>query len=198
MCQFVDAIQYSNGEFKRIAYHQKRAEAAVKEYYPLSNVFSIMDYLRQLELPTTGIYKLRICYTDTIQSYECIPYKKREIKELHLVETHIKSRKYKLADRSDYTIANKFDLNNSDILFVRDGLLTDTSYANIALLKNGTWYTPRTPLIFGVNRASLLDQGIIVEKDILEKNIPHYEKIAIFNAMIEFGELILSINAIHR
>jgi 4-amino-4-deoxychorismate lyase len=198
MCQFIDAIHYNNGEFKRIDYHQKRAEAAVKSCFPNAKNFSIKKYLHQLVLPKTGKYKLRICYTDSIQSYECIPYQKREINELILVDTEIESRNFKLADRTEYNYANTYISNISDILFVRKGLLTDTSYANIALLKNGVWYTPRTPLIFGVNRASLLDKGLLIAQDIPEKDIPQYEKIAIFNAMIEFGELFLPIHAIRR
>lgn len=198
MCQFVDAIQYTDGEFKRLAYHQKRAEYALKEHYPTSPIFSIFDYLRQIDLPKHGTYKIRLLYSNYIVSYECIPYQMKEIITLKLAQTTTISLYYKKADRKDYKIANADKSNNTEILFVKNNLITDTSYANVALLQNGIWYTPRTPLIFGVNRASLLDQGLIKEKDIAVKEINRYEKIAIFNAMIEFGSCILPTDCIFR
>ncbi|WP_309546477.1 aminotransferase class IV [Hoylesella marshii] len=84
-----------------------------------------------------------------------------------------------------------------DVLIVRNGLLTDTSYTNIALYDGYQWFTPATPLLEGTMRASLLDSGMLIEKDILLSDLPHYQYIALFNAMIDMGELVLPISCVH-
>ena len=81
-----------------------------------------------------------------------------------------------------------------DVLIVRNNLLTDTSIANVALEKEGVWYTPRTPLLKGTKRALLLEQGVLTECDIPSDVISSYSPIALFNAMIDFQSLVLEIN----
>ena len=53
-------------------------------------------------------------------------------------------------------------------LIVKDGYLTDTSIANIALYDGYTWFTPAHPLLRGTKRAELLNKQLIVEKDIAQ------------------------------
>ena len=48
-----------------------------------------------------------------------------------------------------------------DIIIVKNGLVTDSFYANLAFLKNGIWFTPETPLLLGVQRQFLLSQKTI-------------------------------------
>ena len=84
--------------------------------------------------------------------------------------------------------------NQDDVLIVRNNLLTDTSIANVALEKEGVWYTPRTPLLKGTKRALLLEQGVLTECDIPSDEISSYSHIALFNAMIDFQSLVLEIN----
>ena len=81
-----------------------------------------------------------------------------------------------------------------DVLIVRNNLLTDTSIANVALEKEGVWYTPRTPLLKGIKRALLLERGVLTECDIPSDEISSYSHIALFNAMIDFQSLVLEIN----
>ena len=56
--------------------------------------------------------------------------------------------------------------DKDDILIVKNGLLTDTSIANIALYDGNDWYTPLHPLLKGTKRAELLDKGVLKEKEI--------------------------------
>ena len=55
--------------------------------------------------------------------------------------------------------------DKDDILIVKNGLLTDTSIANIALYDGNDWYTPLHPLLKGTKRAELLDKGVLKEKN---------------------------------
>ena len=91
-----------------------------------------------------------------------------------------------------------FDLRETedDVLIVRRGWLTDTSICNIALWNGKQWITPSVPLLAGTKRASLLDRGEMVAGDIRPEDLPGYSRIRLFNAMIEFGEIDLSVDKI--
>ena len=79
-----------------------------------------------------------------------------------------------------------------------NGLLTDTSIANIALWDGRQWHTPARPLLKGTRRAELLDNGILTEHDIPVEKIWTYRKIRLFNAMLHFGEIELPCADIQR
>ena len=59
----------------------------------------------------------------------------------------------------------------------------------MALYDGLQWITPRLPILYGTQRAYLLANRKIVEQDIPVENINKFQKIMLFNAMIEFGEL---------
>ena len=70
------------------------------------------------------------------------------------------------------------------------------SICNIALWNGKQWITPSVPLLAGTKRASLLDRGEMVAGDIRPEDLPGYSRIRLFNAMIEFGEIDLSVDKI--
>lgn len=87
--------------------------------------------------------------------------------------------------------------NADDILIVKDGYLTDTSIANIALYDGNSWYTPAHPLLRGTKRAELLDNQLIVEKDISWLQLDDYTHIMLFNAMIDWERIIIPVDRKH-
>lgn len=64
----------------------------------------------------------------------------------------------------DILAAQKGDCD--EIIIIKNGLVTDTSFTNIAIYKHGMWLTPKHPLLLGTKRAALLEKGIIQEADI--------------------------------
>ena len=85
-----------------------------------------------------------------------------------------------------------------DVLLLKNGYLTDTSFANIALFDGVNWYTPRIPLIYGVNRTQLIEHGILIEKDITSCDLVNFIRVSLFNAMNEFGSIELDISSIRH
>jgi 4-amino-4-deoxychorismate lyase len=133
-----------------------------------------------------------------VQSLEYTPYVRREIRSLKLVDTDMESKAYKMEDRTglNAVFAQRGDCD--DVLLVKNGFLTDTSYSNIALFDGEQWFTPRVPLLYGVNRAGLLTEGKIIEKDIKTEELMNFQSLTLFNALIEFGDIILDISVINR
>jgi len=100
---------------------------------------------------------------------------------------------FKYADRS--RLHQFFDKRGTkdDILMTKNGLITDTSYANVALYKKGKWYTPKHPLLKGSSRKRLLEKGKILESDIHINQLQEYNSITIFNSMIPFQKIVLKV-----
>jgi 4-amino-4-deoxychorismate lyase len=45
-------------------------------------------------------------------------------------------------------------------------------------------------------RQSLLDKGLLQERELLVSDLPNYKQISLFNAMMELGEVVLPVNKI--
>lgn len=198
MYRFIESIQLNQGQFKRLDFHQARMNEVRKLFFPSKDSINLTGYLNNTDFPCDGLLKCRIVYDSEIRLVEFIPYSKREIHTLKLVNSDIESYPYKPENRTGYNLAFEQRANCDDVIIVRNGLLTDSSYCNIALFDGNCWVTPRTPLIHGVNRAELLVNKKIQEKDISVDDLKNYTQIALFNAMIEFGEIILETNKIQR
>lgn len=196
MSLFVESIKLKDGVFSRLKLHQERVNKAFDANFQDEEPISIFEILNQYAIPQDGIYKCRIVYDADVQLVEIVPYVRREIKSLKLVVTNIETHTFKQENRTLYNEAFAQRGNCDDVLLVRNGLLTDTSYCNVALYNGENWFTPRVPLLYGVDRADLLASGKLIEKDIEVSELKDYTQIALFNAMIEFGELVLDIEKV--
>ena len=198
MYRFLETIQLNHGQFKRLLYHQARMNEVRNQFFPNNDSINLTGYLNKTDFPCDGLLKCRIVYDSEIRLVEFIPYSKREIHTLKLINIDIESYPYKPENRTGYNLAFEQRADCDDVIIVRNGLLTDSSYCNIALFDGKSWITPLTPLIYGVNRAELLVNKKIQENDISVDDLKNYTQIALFNAMIEFGEIILETNKIQR
>jgi len=198
MCRFIESIKLADGLFYRLELHQVRVNKAFADFYPTIKPINLSGLLLKSDFPKNGTHKCRIIFDSEVQLLEYVPYVRREIKSLKLVETDMESLPYKIEDRTKLNIAFAKREDCDDVLMTKNGLLTDTSYSNIALFDGEKWITPKTPLLYGVNRANLLAENKIVEKDIKYSELKNFTHIRLFNAMIEFGELELEINSIRQ
>ncbi|HLP05388.1 MAG TPA: aminotransferase class IV [Paludibacter sp.] len=196
MCQFIESIKLQDGDFFRLDFHQERMNRAFRDFFPGQEIPQLKEHLAKTPFPTSGLLKCRVLYGSEIHSTEFVPYVRREITSLKIVETTQDSLPYKTNNRSGFDTAFALRGECDDVLLVKNGLLTDTSYSNIALWNGKNWFTPRVPLLYGVNRASLLAEGKIVEKDIAASDLKQYSRIALFNAMVEFGEVVLDVEMV--
>lgn len=196
MYRFIETIKLENGTFFRTDFHRKRVEATFAAFFPDIAVFNPVEVLRECDFPKTGLYKCRIEYSAKPELVEFVAYQRRDIKTLKLVEISAEPSAFKSTDRKQFVDAFALRGECDDVLMVRNGLLTDTSYANVALWNGTKWLTPAQPALFGTQRAYLLANGIIAEAEIRVDDLLHYSRIRVFNAMIEFGEIDLDLNCI--
>jgi len=196
MYQYIETLRVVDGCVCNLAYHEQRMNRTRKEMLGQPEPLRIADLLKAVSLPM-GCSKLRFVYDkEGIHDITCTPYTCREIRSLHLVYNDNISYPYKSTDRSALNELKKQQGDCDEILIVRNNHLTDTSYTNVALYDGQQWFTPSTPLLPGTMRQSLLDKGILQEREILVSDIPQYQQISLFNAMMELGEVVLPVKNI--
>jgi 4-amino-4-deoxychorismate lyase len=138
------------------------------------------------EVKDKGGFKCRLIYGQSLEKVEFEPYTFRAIRSLRLVDANHLDYTYKYLDRSALDALFQKRSGLDDILMVKNSLLTDTYYANVALFEGEKWLTPASPLLPGTCRARLLAQGMIHEADIRIQEIRLFKKIHLFNAMTDW------------
>lgn len=181
---FIETLKIKNGKIWHPRDHQERMETSVRSYFGTGT--TAPSLIASIRVPD-GIggrwYKCRVVYGKNIRSVEYEPYEIKAVKKLTLQEAPELSYPLKWRDRSAINrLKNSTDAD--DIIITQNGLISDSSFANLIFLKEGIWYTPDTPLLPGTQRARLLCDGKIVSKRISVDDLKEYEKMKRINAMI--------------
>jgi 4-amino-4-deoxychorismate lyase len=197
--QLLETIRMENGELPLLTYHLTRMHTARKRVWrhkhPLQGVDKTIKLafekacLKQARLATAPIVKCRVLYQREIEQIEFMPYEIKSIDSVKIIEDNYLKYDLKFADRTALE-ALKTRAQTDEVLIVQKGLLTDTTYTNVALWNGLKWLTPATPLLLGTRRAFLLDREIIKPRDILKNEIQNFSKIKFFNAMVTWEEAV--------
>lgn len=196
----LESISLYNGFCPLLPWHQERMDRTCQLLKNSQSPFQLKDALSDYELPTTGWYKIRVLYHPVgIYEVVCAPYQLKPILRLQYMPADDLEYSLKWALRTDIEqrVAQKKP-NIDDVIFLKNGLLTDTSYCNLACFDGQNWYTPATPLLAGTRRASLLHTGTLQEADLRPADVQHMQKIRLFNALIGWEqEMDIEISRIH-
>ena len=195
MCPFIETIRIEDGNIYNLDYHTERFNRTRAAFWKDSTSLILQEFISPQSLQ--GIHKCRIVYGREIEEITYAPYQMREVSSLRLVVADTIDYTYKSTNREDLNILYAQRERADDVLIVRNGYLTDTSIANVALYDGKMWYTPSHPLLRGTKRAELLDRQLIVERDISQTHLGEYSKVMLFNAMIDWGRIMLPIDDKH-
>ena len=185
MCNFVETMRVDGGKIALIKYHNRRFNRTLIHCMGFGGM-NLGHFLRLT--PDMNGVKARLVYgEDGVEDISYEPYTMRSVKSLKLVTDDTISYDYKSTDRAafDRLMAERGDCD--DILIVKNGLVTDTSFTNVAFYDGKRWLTPASPLLCGTRRAFLLDKGTMEKADIPVSDISRFSRICLFNAMIDFG-----------
>ena len=194
MCQFIETIRIEDGKAVNLGFHNYRFNRTRRDIFECNLPVNLADYIQPEEY--IGRTKCRVEYREEVEKVEYIPYTIRPVESLRIVTSDGLDYIYKSSNRQKLDELFKQKGEADDILIVRDGFLTDTSMANIALWNGEQWETPEVPLLEGSMRAFLLAKGMIVPAAIRPQDLSRYSQIRLFNAMIGFGEIEFSVENI--
>ena len=164
-------------------------------FFPKEKVFPLTTILKEQELPVEGIYKIRFVYSNHNYMIEILPYQITPIESISCVSADDVEYSYKYAHR-EALLQLKKEAKTDEVIFVKNGLVTDSSYANLVFFDGTEWVTPTTFLLNGTCRQRLLSERKIKERIIHATDIPSFTHIGLINAMIDLGELCLPLDQI--
>lgn len=193
---FVETIRINDGKAEHLDLHSARMERTMRHFYPQApalNCKQLEDFIYNNVCPgESGIMKCRIVYGKKLEGITVEPYRVREVKSLRLVDGKDIDYSFKSTDRTPLAQLFAERGEADDVLIVKDGMLTDTSIGNIALLINGQWLTPASPLLEGTRRAALLKEKVVAEAVLTTSDLERAESAMVFNAMIPWGRIEVS------
>ena len=179
----LETIRCCDGVLEGLPYHNERLNRARRHFWPGSEEWDLGRLITAPVSAGEGVYKVRVVYGRHLREVTFEPYRIRPVESLRLVAAGSLDYRWKYADRSGLAelFARRGDCD--DILLVRDGYLTDSSYANVALRRGSIWYTPARPLLAGTRRARLLTAGRLQLAEVRVSELHRYEELRLFNAM---------------
>ncbi len=189
MSQFFESIRIVNGRVMNLSQHQIRVDRAMKNINSM-DFLDLKKHIATLDLSKSGVYKLRISYNPNkaeILKTRFEAYEEKSITTLKLVDINF-NYEHKSEDREALNHAFGKRDGADDVLLVRNGLITDTWYCNVAFYNGEIWLTPKDALLQGTMRAKLIQTKKIVPADIKVQDIASFKKIRLFNAMIPWSE----------
>lgn len=190
MCQFIETILFENEEMPLINWHEERFAKTQRAnfgkviYSSLEKIIFDSDYPKEKNIR----YKCRVVYDAAHINIEFVPYQKKTINKLILKIDNEIEYDFKYANRERLNSLSKDLQPNEEVLIVKNNLLTDTSFTNIALFDGTDWFTPTKPLLEGVQRSYLLSKEIIRKKDIALNELKNYSKTKLFNALNNWSD----------
>ncbi len=180
----LETIRVCGNKPVNLAWHQRRMDESIRKLFGRENpwrldtLFKLPDRLREHTV------KWRILYgPDSIQmSYE--KYHVRYIRHFFIVENNHIEYSYKFADRKIFQRLKEKFSPLDEIIIVRNGRITDTSFSNLAFFDGKQWITPSDYLLNGTARMRLLENGVIHEEPVDLHALRRFTRFKLINAML--------------
>jgi 4-amino-4-deoxychorismate lyase len=198
MSQLVESIKILNGRCYNLALHESRLNRSRFEVFGISDKCHLMQYIQVPEAYSYGLVKCRVIYDSDIREITYSHYQIRKIQSVKIVETENLNYEYKWIDRSQLDELFNQRCDADEIIIVNNGLVTDGYYYNLVFEKDGRFFTPKTPLLHGIQRASLFNKGKIEILDILGSDIAVFDKVHYINALTPLGKIVVDIRNVIR
>jgi 4-amino-4-deoxychorismate lyase len=196
MCLLFETIRVNDKMAENPGYHQARMDHSRRELFGDAMAINLNEVIRNSDIPGVGLYKCRIVYNKEIHNVEFVPYQPRMIRNLKMVLADGIIYNHKFLDRRSFEKLKHENTDADELVIVRKGLITDTTFSNIALFDGKNWYTPASYLLKGTRRQSLIESGKIIPAEITINDISRYQRISLINAMLDLGDIILDIDKI--
>lgn len=175
---YFETIKCDDFEIFNLEYHNKRVANTIG-----LNI-NLQEYIYP---PSEENLRCKITYNDyEVLNVEYLPYTKREINSFKLVFNDEISYSKKYLDRKNIDELFLKKENADEIIIIRNGVVTDTSIANIAIFYENIWITSKDCLLNGTTKARLIEEKLLIEKNITVDMLKNASKIALMNAMIGF------------
>lgn len=187
MFRLVESIKVFDRKLWNIEYHNKRLNKSRRELFKSEDLIDLSDHIRIPRGLSGNLFKCRVIYSEKIQEIEFHSYTIQPITKLNVVYDDELNYDYKLEDRGEIQ-KHLCKVDAGEILIVKNGFVTDTSYSNVVFSDFTNLYTPSTPLLKGTKRAKLLEIGRIREEEIRVTDLQKFKFVYLINALIDLDD----------
>ena len=188
MFQFIESICCVNKELRNLDYHQARFDRTRSDNFNDIKPILLKEIIQFPTDLSDEKYKVRIVYDREIQRIEFQPYQIKPINSIKLFEIDPKiNYTYKYVDRWFFEEYIK-EAQTDDLVLVKSNYITDCTYSNIVFFDGENWFTPRSVLLKGTMRESLLNEEKIKEKNIKISDLANFQSFKRINAMMNLEE----------
>lgn len=196
MSLLFESICVLNGRVLNPKWHELRYHSAYSKLFGESPKKSLLAGLQIPIESQTGKVKLKIIYGQNQKEFSFQRYKTQKIERLKVV--HHNKLDYSLKFSERQTLNELFTLkeNCDDVLIVKNGEITDTSYGNVIFFDGTNWVTPKNPLLKGTCRARLISDGKVSEQVIRVEDLKILKVVKVINAMRDLEQKMIPIENI--
>jgi 4-amino-4-deoxychorismate lyase len=185
---FIESIRVKDGRLCNLGAHIRRSSNTLLHHFGISGELPFgelyVSALAAMEGDNAGLYKLRVVYGREVVSVSLAPYKEPVSLSLKIVECNHIDYSFKYEDRSVFADLLQYKGDCDDILIVKDGLVTDTSFGNIVYELDGELFTPASPLLNGTKREFMLQEGLLKERNLQIGELHRSSAFYMINAML--------------
>jgi 4-amino-4-deoxychorismate lyase len=185
---FLETICIQNSIACNLPRHVARMRETASHFGFVAPNLPKLETLIPKELKESVKVKCRIVYHTKIEEISFEKYAPKVVKSLKLVEAS-PDYSFKFSDRTALNALLPQKGNCDEILIVRNGYITDTSYSNVVFRRGSDFFTPDTYILNGTKRQQLLREGTIREKRITPENLNKFDEIFLVNAMLDLAQM---------
>ncbi len=180
-------IKLEENRLLHLDFHNQRVNYTRNKLFGSTDIWDIGKMIDIPELEDFKMYRCRFLYNKDNYRAEFVPYEQRYITKLFLVQDDQIDYSFKYTNRLrlEEFRSQLTNPNDSDVLIVKNGLITDTSFANIAFSDSTKWYTPNSPLLKGTKREFYLTNGTLTERTIRPVDLSGFTRARLINAMLD-------------
>ncbi len=180
---FIESIKLLDGYAYNLDLHQRRVDRTA-EFFGISlTERPVLSEILNTGMfcPKTGLYKLRVEWGGGKTVVATVPYERRVIKKVALIEDDSLDYSFKFSDRSIFPLPS--DYLSDEVIIVKGKMITDSTFSNLCFYDGKEWFTPEKPLLDGTKRRELTASGLIGPRHISVDDICKYTRISFINAM---------------
>ena len=180
--RFFETIKIEKGRAFHLEYHQNRVNNTFRHFFSESTILNLKDVIRT---DFDGLTRAKIIYDSNNTEIFYFEYKPKNIDSIQLIDCDDILYNFKFVDRTAIDALSSSS-EADEIAIFKNGLLCDSSIANIAILIDDVWISPSKPLLFGTTLRRYSDLNFIKFGEINKTMMYKAEKIAFLNAMLDF------------
>lgn len=197
MMQFplFESICFQENQFPLLNYHLERMHRTCRLLFssPFQKEKELLATLQGIH--SNAKMKVRVEYDEKHFKVSSSIYHPKNILAVSLILKEDIIYPYKTTNRDVFL---HYQQEHKEVVFVKNGCLTETTFSNIALWNGKEWHTPAFPLLLGTRRQYLLDHHKIMEREINPSELNGYHTLSFINGMLDLEELVFPVGDIKK